>query len=176
MTPADIERISLMAWKAGITCSGDMTAALERFRQLAIEDFCIRSGKYLTNDAAREAVIADAVAEEQARLSADVERAHEARREAQRENADLKERAARAGIELRRAVAEEREECAKLCDEVKAKSRQHLFRSAAAICGGSIRDRGTAPDQRPNPSTDWARPREIIKDHQTDDLINGGGA
>jgi len=37
----------------------------------------------------------------------------ESRKAAQLENADLKERLARSGIDLRRAVAAEREECAK---------------------------------------------------------------
>lgn len=31
------------------------------------------------------------------------------------------------------------EACAKVCDEVKAKSRQHLFRSGASVCAGEIR-------------------------------------
>ena len=40
----------------------------------------------------------------------------ESRKAAQLENADLKERLARSGIEQRRAVAKERESCAKVCD------------------------------------------------------------
>ncbi len=40
----------------------------------------------------------------------------ESRKAAQLENADLKERLARSGIDLRRAVAAEREECAKVCE------------------------------------------------------------
>ena len=40
----------------------------------------------------------------------------ESRKAAQAENADLKERLARSGIEQRRAVAKEREECAKVCE------------------------------------------------------------
>jgi len=40
----------------------------------------------------------------------------ESRKAAQIENADLKERLARSGVDLRRAVAKEREECAKVCE------------------------------------------------------------
>jgi hypothetical protein len=39
------------------------------------------------------------------------------------------------------AVVTEREACAQACDAVKGKSRQHLFRSGAAICAGVIRAR-----------------------------------
>lgn len=37
---------------------------MSRFAELVIADFLQRTGQYLTNDASREAVIADAVAEE----------------------------------------------------------------------------------------------------------------
>jgi hypothetical protein len=40
---------------------------------------------------------------------------------------------------VQRAVLAEREACARVCDVVKAKSRQHLFRSGASICAGEIR-------------------------------------
>lgn len=36
MTKTDIARLSSMAFDAGITCSGDMVAALERFEALAV--------------------------------------------------------------------------------------------------------------------------------------------
>lgn len=42
----------------------DSTEKLERFAESVIADFLERTGQYLTNDASREAVIADAVAEE----------------------------------------------------------------------------------------------------------------
>ena len=54
-------------------------------------------------------------------LEGDVASAHEVRRAAQAENADLKERLARSGVEMRRAVAkavkDERETCALECDK-----------------------------------------------------------
>lgn len=42
----------------------DSTDTLQRFADGVIADFLQRTGQYLTNDASREAVIADAVAEE----------------------------------------------------------------------------------------------------------------
>jgi hypothetical protein len=107
MTPADIDRLSRLAFEAGITASGDMAAALERFRALVIEDFLVRSGKYLTNDASREACIAEAVADER-----------EARTTAQLQNEELKARIARVGLEgnlaKAKAVRDEREACVQI--------------------------------------------------------------
>ncbi len=40
------------------------------------------------------------------------------------------------------AVAAEREACALACDEAKAQSRNHLFRSGLSIAAGAIRTRG----------------------------------
>ena len=42
------------------------------------------------------------------------------------------------------AVMVEREACAVKCDEVVSKSRNHLFRSGAAICAGEIRGKITS--------------------------------
>lgn len=67
-----------------------------------------------------------------------------ARIAAQTEAVELKERLARSGVEERRAVAAEREACAGLMASLRAKSRNHLFRSALAIAEGEIRARGTA--------------------------------
>lgn len=39
------------------------------------------------------------------------------------------------------AVAKEREDCARICDEAKAKSRNALVRSAFTIAAGEIRSR-----------------------------------
>lgn len=78
----------------------DSTEKLERFAESVIANFLQRSGQYLTNDASREAVIAD-------------------------------------------AVAEEREECAKLCDQEVARWGFHAVApSAAAGCAVLIRARG----------------------------------
>lgn len=68
----------------------------------------------------------------------------ESRKAAQLENADLKERLARSGVDLRRAVANERDACVKVCNEAKAKSRNHLFRSGLSVAAGEIRARGEA--------------------------------
>ena len=83
----------------------------------------------------------------------------ESRKAAQLENADLKERLARSGIEQRRAVASEREECAKVCEEAVAEfggiaegkfvtdfgKHTHQSMAAGAMnCAVSIRARGEA--------------------------------
>ena len=77
-----------------------------------------------------------------ARLGAAKERA--ARQAAQTEVADLKERIARAGVEqrraLREAVLEEREACAKVCDEVGDKMGGSV---GAYDCAAAIRARTT---------------------------------
>lgn len=97
--------------------------------------------------------VGDRVAGELERFASLVtERERAARQAAQIQVEQLQERIARAGIEQRRAVLAMRERCSKVCDEVQAKSRQHLFRSGAAICAGEIRalkDLG-APDLRPS--------------------------
>lgn len=67
-----------------------------------------------------------------------------ARIAAQTEAVELKERLARSGVEERRAVAAEREACAGLMASLRAKSCNHLFRSALAIAEGEIRARGAA--------------------------------
>lgn len=81
-------------------------------------------------------------------LEGDVASAHEARRAAQAENADLKERLARSGVEMRRAVAkavkDERETCALECDKA---YHEHIgpeygeVRYGIATCATAIRAR-----------------------------------
>ena len=76
--------------------------------------------------------------------------AHEltARQAAQAENADLKERLARSGVEIRKAVRDEREECAKVCDamaqgwEKNPGINPKAGYVASANCASSIRARG----------------------------------
>lgn len=97
-------------------------AELEHFAQLVIEDFCIRSGKYLTNDASREACIAD-------------------------------------------AVAEEREECARLCAEMGHDANGYG-------CAADIRARGAAPYQRPKPLCEQESPSVGAPDQQTATLFH----
>ena len=67
----------------------------------------------------------------------------EVRKAAQLENADLKERLARSGIEQRRAVAKEREECAKVCESryMGDNNREDM---EARQCAAAIRARGEA--------------------------------
>lgn len=67
----------------------------------------------------------------------------ESRKAAQAENADLKERLARSGIEQRRAVAKEREECAKVCESryMGDNNREDM---EAQRCAYAIRARGEA--------------------------------
>ena len=67
----------------------------------------------------------------------------ESRKAAQLENADLKERLARSGIEQRRAVAKERDECAKVCESryMGDNNREDM---EARQCAAAIRARGEA--------------------------------
>lgn len=51
-------------------------------------------------------------------------------------------------------VEAEREACAKACDEAKAKSRNHLFRSGLSIAAGVIRSRSAAKSAGELPPTD----------------------
>ena len=83
-------------------------------------------------------------------LEGDVAAAHEARRSAQDENAQLKERLARAGIEQRRAVAAEREACAKVCETTpwssdiewwKHATKREISERSAHECAAAIRAR-----------------------------------
>lgn len=62
-----------------------------------------------------------------------------ARQAAQSENADLKERLARSGVEMRKAVRDEREACANICDELDAEVDKY-----PAACATAIRARGQA--------------------------------
>lgn len=81
-------------------------------------------------------------------LEGEVAQAHESRRAAQAENADLKERQARSGIAQRRAVTQavkdEREACAQACDKV---YHEHIgpeygeVRYGIATCATAIRAR-----------------------------------
>lgn len=81
-------------------------------------------------------------------LEGEVAKAHEARKQAQAENADLKERQARSGIAQRRAVTQavkdEREACAQACDKV---YHEHIgpeygeVRYGIATCATAIRAR-----------------------------------
>ena len=81
-------------------------------------------------------------------LEGEVAKAHEARKQAQAENADLKERLARSGVEMRRAVAkavkDERETCALECDKA---YHEHIgseygeVRYGIATCATAIRAR-----------------------------------
>lgn len=64
----------------------------------------------------------------------------ESRKAAQAENADLKERLARSGIDLRRAVAKEREECAKVCERIELEYEGEDVH--ATWCAAAIRARG----------------------------------
>lgn len=80
--------------------------------------------------------------------SADQEVAKEraARQAAQAEVVELKERIARAGVEQRRAVLEEREACAKACEQQRFGidafgSIDHHVRQAAEQCAAAIRAR-----------------------------------
>lgn len=77
-----------------------------------------------------------------------LERERAARIDAQVENEALKGRLAASGVEQRRAVREavlaEREACAVLMASMRAKSRNHLFRSALTCAEGEIRARGAA--------------------------------
>lgn len=77
----------------------------------------------------------------------------ESRKAAQAENADLKERLARSGIEQRRAVAKEREECAKVCestawatsiDEWRDMTKKDVADKSMHACAAAIRARGEA--------------------------------
>ena len=83
-------------------------------------------------------------------MEGDVAAAHEARRAAQAENADLKERLARAGIEQRRAVTAEREACAKVCETTpwssdiewwKRATKGEISARSAHECAAAIRAR-----------------------------------
>ena len=65
----------------------------------------------------------------------------ESRRAAQLENVELKERLARAGIEQRRAVSKEREECAKVCEEQIDRWTDDRARYCASECAAAIRAR-----------------------------------
>lgn len=71
-----------------------------------------------------------------------------ARIAAQAENEILKDQLAASFVAERRAVREavlaEREACAALMADLRAKSRNHLFRSALTVAEGEIRARGAA--------------------------------
>lgn len=75
-------------------------------------------------------------------LATEQERA--ARQAAQIENEDLKARLARAGIEQRRAVAKEREACAKASESQIDRWVDDRARYAASECAAAIRARGQA--------------------------------
>lgn len=104
------------------------------------------------------------------------ERERTARQAAQSENEELKARIARTGLVLRTAVWAMRERCAQVCDEVKAKSRQHLFRSGAAICAGEIRalKDQDEPDLRPSDTYTPNCPTGLRSGQQLETLVTTG--
>lgn len=130
MTPADIDRLSRMAFEAGLApCSSDMLAALARFEALATA------------------------------------RANEARRQAQIENQALKEREARAGLVMRRAVAKERELCLEIADAC-ADADMH-----ASMVANAIRARRDAPELRPGADGATDSPSVGVAEQQIATLI-----
>lgn len=161
MTPPR-DDILRMAREAGLCAStgacalvggADLTPFLQRFADLAVADFLARTPPppIMVNTADLDpALLRDMLAKAppmQLRPippDAALEAERAARIAAQTEAVELKERLARSGVEERRAVAAEREACAGLMASLRAKSRNHLFRSALAIAEGEIRARGTA--------------------------------
>ena len=141
---ANSEALELMVkYELGIyrgydSCRGEFTEVFYRPRTYALGKSYIEYHKDHPSpiEATRRAI------GRAARLGAATERA--ARQKAQAEVAELKERIARAGVEHRRALHEalqqEREACAKVCDEVGDKMGGSV---GAYECAAAIRGRTT---------------------------------
>lgn len=116
MTRDDIIRLAREAGFLVNQPSPELVECMEHFANLVVADFLERTGQYVTNDASREAAIAEAVAKERkARIAAQAELQHVQQVTQQAGVLATKVAYAR-GVEA--GAAAEREACADICDDL----------------------------------------------------------
>lgn len=163
MTRDDVIR---MAREAGVVPTSPLLGirpadleAIERFAHLVIADFLQRTGQYVTNDASREAAITEAVAPWKTAVIEQLAVAHILTAEHESDplkaiqdllayHADIAvdPRVSGAAAKLvEQAKVEEREACAKVCDEIFPLPGEQMtveWAAGTVACANAIRARG----------------------------------